>query len=105
MAVEALNYNPIIKLYRQLTPQMRTTWEKGHILSMKEVRLAKTFFDVRELRFWHLFSILAAYLRKNNSVFPKVLKVFNRMDSVVLQLPIFRLMAWQFTFEMHKQEA
>jgi ubiquinone/menaquinone biosynthesis C-methylase UbiE len=35
LAIEALDYNPAIKLYRKLTPAMRTEWETAHILSLK----------------------------------------------------------------------
>jgi SAM-dependent methyltransferase len=35
LAIEALDYNPIIKAYRLLTPSMRTDWEKRHILSLR----------------------------------------------------------------------
>ena len=43
LAVEALNYNPAIKLYRMLTPSMRTEWEKAHILSLRDITFAKDF--------------------------------------------------------------
>lgn len=43
LAREALNYNPVIKLYRWLTPNMRTEWEKRHILSLRDLRFAKHF--------------------------------------------------------------
>jgi len=29
LALEALDYNPLIKLYRKMTPEMRTDWEKS----------------------------------------------------------------------------
>ncbi len=37
LAVEALDYNPAIKLYRFLTPDMRTDWEKAHILNLSDI--------------------------------------------------------------------
>src|SRR5262249_22557726 len=40
LAVEALDYNPAIKIYRWLTPAMRTEWEAAHILSLRDVRFA-----------------------------------------------------------------
>jgi ubiquinone/menaquinone biosynthesis C-methylase UbiE len=51
LAVEALNYNPIIKLYRMYTPNMRTEWEKSHILSLKDVEFAKRFFNLDKIRY------------------------------------------------------
>lgn len=43
LAVEALDYNPMIKLYRIMTPEMRTEWEKAHILSYKDENLRSGF--------------------------------------------------------------
>ena len=54
--VEALDYNPIIKLYRNLTPGMRTEWEKAHILSMKDVKFAQKFFNLGKINYFHIFS-------------------------------------------------
>ncbi|MEE8056410.1 MAG: class I SAM-dependent methyltransferase [Pseudomonadales bacterium] len=50
LAIEALDYNPFIKLYRKLTPDMRTEWEKAHILSMKDIEFGKRFFDIGEIK-------------------------------------------------------
>lgn len=93
LAVEALDYNPFIKLYRTLTPDMRTEWEKAHILSLKDVRLARSFFDVDEIRYWHITSILGGK-------FPAVLPFFDGLDVVLTRIPLLQLMAWIFTFEM-----
>ncbi len=54
LAVEALNYNPLIKLYRKLTPDMRTDWEKEHILSYKDLKLARMYFEVNNIKHWHI---------------------------------------------------
>ena len=101
LAVEALNYNPIIRLYRALTPEMRTEWEKEHILSLKDVAVAKKYFLVRNVRYWHLMSILATPFRKTK-LFAPLLSVFNNIDKIILRIPLVRLLAWMFTFEMVK---
>lgn len=93
LAVEALDYNPAIKLYRMLTPSMRTEWEKAHILSLADVRFAKRFFDVGEIRYWHILSYAGAY-------FPRLLPAFNAIDDLLTNVPGIRLMAWMFTFEL-----
>ncbi|MHB0972283.1 MAG: class I SAM-dependent methyltransferase [Thermoanaerobaculia bacterium] len=95
LAVEALDYNPAIKLYRMLTPQMRTEWEKAHILSLADVRFASRFFDVGEIRFWHVTSYLGAHLRR-------FLPLLEGIDAVLTRIPGVRLMAWIFTFELLK---
>ena len=102
LGVEALDYNPFIKAYRLMTPSMRTDWEKNHILSMKDIRFAKRFFEVEDIRFWHLFSIFAAYFSKNETLQRPILGLFNFLDRVLTKVPGVRLMAWQFTFVLKK---
>ena len=53
LAVEALDYNPAIKVYRFLTPDMRTEWEKAHILNLSDVKFGSRFFDVKEICYWY----------------------------------------------------
>ncbi len=95
LAVEALNINPAIKLYRNLTPQMRTDWEKAHILSLQDIQFAKRFFKVGEIRYWHILSILAPYMMF-------ALPALNWIDKFLTRIPIVKLMAWIFTFELIK---
>ncbi len=102
LACEALDYNPVIKLYRMMTPALRTEWEKQHILSLKDLRFAERFFDVKNVRYWHLFSIMATPLR-NTSIFNAALRLGNALDSVALRVFPLSLMAWMFTFELHKR--
>ena len=102
LAIEALDYNPAIKAYRLLTPHLRTEWEKSHILSLKDVRFAEHFFDVKNVRYWHLFSIGATLLRKT-PLMDTALAVGNALDTFVLGIPGIQRMAWMFTFELHKR--
>ncbi|HLG20638.1 MAG TPA: class I SAM-dependent methyltransferase [Bdellovibrionota bacterium] len=102
LCIEALAYNPIIKLYRLLTPSMRTEWEKNHILSMRDVRFAGQFFNFGEVRYWHLLSIMAVPFR-NFMGFKPMLSLLGQLDDVVLRVPGLRLLAWQFTFELLKK--
>lgn len=104
LVVEALKYNPIIKLYRKITPQLRTEYESRHILGLKEVELAKRYFDVEHLKYWHLFSVLAVLFRKHGR-FNQVLRTLNNIDDVVLRYRPLCYLAWQFTFELHKPRA
>lgn len=98
---EALNYNPLIKIYRKLTPHLRTKFESEHIFGKKDMEFAAHFFKIEETRYWHLSSILAVPFRKTFA-FPFLLKVFRRIDGVLLSIPGIRLMAWQITFVMEK---
>lgn len=93
LAVEALDYNPIIKLYRHLTPDMRTKWEKAHILSLKDLEFASRFFSVGDVRYWHITSMLGAKL-------PLLLPLLESLDTVLTRIPAVRLLSWIFTFEL-----
>ena len=102
LACEALDYNPLIKLYRRLTPEMRTEWEKEHILSLKDVRAAKGFFNVGAIRYWHVFSFLGGFLRGAPGLFGEAMKILNAADRFLVRIPGVQLMAWQFSFELFK---
>ncbi len=93
LAVEALAYNPAIRLYRRLTPSMRTEWEKEHILSLRDVHFARRFFELGEMRFWHITSILAPYLKA-------ALPFLNVVDAALTRIPGVKYLAWIFTFEL-----
>jgi ubiquinone/menaquinone biosynthesis C-methylase UbiE len=93
LAIEALDYNPIIKLYRHLTPQMRTEWEKAHILSLKDLRFAKRFFDIGDVRYWHISSIAGPHV-------PYLMPALEAVDRVLTTLPMVKYLAWIFTFEL-----
>lgn len=96
LAGEALNINPLIKLYRHLTPSMRTDFEKAHILSLREVKFARRFFEVTEVRYWHVVSYAAGK-------FPKLLKPLEFLDGLLERIPYVQRLAWIFTFEMVKK--
>jgi ubiquinone/menaquinone biosynthesis C-methylase UbiE len=96
LAVEALDYNPVIKLYRRMTPAMRTEWEAAHILSLKDVEFARRFFALGEVRYWHIIGYAAGKV-------PALLPVLDALDQVLERTPLVRLMAWIFTFELVRQ--
>jgi len=96
LAGEALDYNPAIKLYRYFTPAMRTDWEKAHILSLKDLKFAERFFSVGEVKFWHITGILAPHLPFIPMFF------FEVIDKILTSIPLVRLLAWIFTFELIK---
>lgn len=98
LAFEALDYNPLIKLYRNRNAHQRTEWEKAHILSLKEVRLARNYFDLGAIRYFHMASIAGVWL-------PRLLPVLNGFDRVLTRIPGLQLMSWMFTFELLSKKA
>lgn len=100
LANEPLAYNPLIHLYRKMTPYMRTPWEVEHILKKRDIDKANAFFrEVEILGYFHLLSIAAVPLRKSK-YFNMVLSLFEAIDKRLLRLPIVRWLAWQIIFVM-----
>ena len=98
---EPLFYNPIFQLYRKMTPHLRTRWEMEHILTKKEIELARKYFNNVETRFFHLFTLMAVPFRNLKS-FNSILGFFERVDSILLKLPVFKWLAWQVIFILSK---
>lgn len=101
LAVEGMDCNPLIKMYRRLTPSLRTAWEKDHILTPKDLSFAKYFFDVENVKYWHFFSIMTSVIRKSR-LFNVALSMANMADKLFLSVYPFSRLAWQFTFELVK---
>lgn len=95
LCIEALDYNPAIKLYRHMTPSMRTEWEKSHILSLKDIDFAAHFFDVNAIRYWHIVGYAGGK-------FPFLLPLLDGVDKFLERIPFVNRMAWMFTFELRK---
>ncbi len=90
--IEPLGHNPLINVYRKLTPRMRT--EDEHPLRMQDFTVARRHFDRVELEFYHLLSLAAVPLR-NRSVFPRLVGTLDRLDSVLFRRwPSMRKYAW-----------
>ncbi len=95
LAVEALDYNPLIKLYRKLTPDMRTDWEKAHILRISDLNFASYFFNVTEIKYWHVTSYVSGR-------FPLLYPFLDNFDKLLENIPLIQRMAWIFTFVLQK---
>lgn len=94
VAIEALGYNPAIRAYRRLTPKLRTAWEPDHIITFKELNLARNNFGKIETRNFFLLSIIAVFFRKT-FLFKPVLAVLDALDNVILRIPGLKHMSWQ----------
>jgi len=97
ICAEALRHNPIIQLYRRLTPQLRTAWETEHILRRGDILVAKRWFGRIEMRFFHLASLAAVPLRET-PLFRPVLSALEFVDDFVLRLPLIKWQAWQVVY-------
>ncbi len=94
---EPLAYNLVFQLYRKLTPHLRTKWEAKHILSKADIAVSQRYFNKVETNFFHLFSLAAAAFR-NSRHFETILGILDKIDTVLLRLPLIKWWSWQIVF-------
>jgi SAM-dependent methyltransferase len=90
--VECLGHNPVIQLYRWLTPQLRSADE--HPLISSDLARACSYFGNVELHYFYLFSIAAVpFQRLWGSRY--LLWALERFDRAVLKLfPFMKMYCW-----------
>ncbi len=94
---EALAHNIFIHMYRKMTPKLRTEWEVDHIMRARDFAVPAKYFSRIEMRFFHLFTLFAVPFRKA-PFFDVLLRMLERVDSVLLKLPFIKWQAWQVVF-------
>jgi SAM-dependent methyltransferase len=89
---EPLGHNPLINLYRRLTPEQRTSDE--HPLRMCDLRRARSYFGEVDSTHFHLLGLLAIPFSGSRG-FDSLLGLLDRADRVVLgRRSPFRRYAW-----------
>lgn len=95
--IEPLGHNPLINLYRRLTPAMRS--EDEHPLQVGDLRLASSFFEHVDCRYDNLFTLAAVPLR-NTPLFRPLYAALRALDSTLFALlPFTRRYAWMAMIE------
>lgn len=90
--LEPLGHNPLINLYRRLTPGMRSVDE--HPLLSADFRKASNYFGSVDISYFHLTSLLAV-LFSGFSWFPGMVRQLNSLDQALFRkLPWIRKHAW-----------
>ena len=98
--VEPLGHNPFIRLYRQLTPKLRTADE--HPLLMRDLDLCRQYFGGIEARHYHLFSLLAVPFRKAPG-YSGLLACCEKLDQFVFKVcPPLRRFSWMVILILSK---
>ena len=88
---EPLGHNPIINLYRKLTPKLRTDDE--HPLMNKDLKLLNKYFKNVNIQYFSLFTLLAVPFRKF-IIFKPLFKALHLLDNLFLKLPFIKNWAW-----------
>ncbi len=101
--VEPLGHNPFIRLYRWLTPTLRTADE--HPLLLPDLEMCRRYFAGIETRHFHLFSLLAVPFRKLPG-FDGLLTLLENLDQVVFKLcPPLRRCSWMVVLILSQPKA
>ncbi|MDR1971176.1 MAG: class I SAM-dependent methyltransferase [Treponema sp.] len=79
--VEPLDTNPVIKLYRKLTPNARTPDEQP--LRRRDIKLIKNIFPMTDIYFYSFLTLLAVPFR-NKKCFAKILAILFFLDKIIL---------------------
>ena len=88
---EPLGHNPLINLYRQLTPSKRS--EDEHPLHWKDIKVLRSRFSDSSFRFFHLLSLLTVPIRSlpgHNILF----RLLEGVDRILFWLPFLQKQAW-----------
>jgi SAM-dependent methyltransferase len=92
MFMEPLAHNPLINLYRRLTPRLRT--EDEHPLRLEDIHLAQSCFENVDMHFFGFLSLLAMPF-SNTRHFDSLRIVLDGVDRFLFRrAPFLRRYAW-----------
>lgn len=90
--IEPMGHNPLINVYRMLTPKMRTDDE--HPFKISDIRLAQQYFRKVDVEYYNFLTLLTIPFR-NWGAYPKILGFANGMDQLMFKiLPFTKRWAW-----------
>ncbi len=96
--IEPLGHNPLINLYRRMTPSMRSDDE--HPLMMNDFAVAERLFADVGLSFYNLTTLAAVPLRKTK-LFDRANRALTRIDDTLMRVvPSSRRFAWNVLIEL-----
>ena len=97
--VEPLGTNPIINLYRKLTPKSRSIDE--HPFTDKDLTLLKNKYNDVEIKYYGLLTLIffPFYSDPNKS---KIFKMLKDADQILFKIKLFRYFAWSVLISAKK---
>jgi SAM-dependent methyltransferase len=96
---EPLGLNPLINLYRWLTPSARTPDE--HPLVPRDFRILRRHFTSVETRYYGLTSLASVPLRAT-AIGAPLRKALAHVDSLLLSVPLVKQIAWYALIECRR---
>lgn len=101
ICIEALRHNPLIHLYRKMTPHLRTKWEFEHILSVKDLDVVRQYFREVDVKFFHL-TVLAAVPFRKTRIFSPLRGFLDKVDRILLKREFLGKYGWIMVFTISK---
>lgn len=92
---EPLGTNPLIRLYRKITPKLRTDDERP--FTFKDLRLMQSHFSLENIKWIGFLSIISAFCRLNH-----LRSTLSFIDHVLSKTPL-KYFYWQFAGEARKK--
>jgi SAM-dependent methyltransferase len=90
--MEPLGHNPLINLYRRMTPELRTVDE--HPLKLSDFDFARRYFRSVDVKAFHLMSLTAVPFRRF-PFFPNLVRGLDRIDAFFFRrLQFSKRYAW-----------
>lgn len=104
IGIETLGHHPLANLKRWLNRKRgtRTTWAANHIMKMRDLRLAKTYFTPEKLFFFHFISLITIPFAR----FPGgslLVRIGEGIDTILFALfPFLKRYAFKIVFVFKK---
>ena len=96
---EPMGHNLVINLYRRLTPRMRS--EDEHPLLVQDLQRLASHFREGGLHHYALCTLMAVPFRRWPG-FRGLVAVLERLDSILLRLPVVRRQAWLVVLQLRR---
>jgi len=95
---EPLGHNPLINLYRGMTPEQRTADERP--LKVTDLERTRSYFTDLDTWYFHLF-VLAATPLRDTRLFDPTRRTLDRLDRALFNsVPATRKLAWLAVFRL-----
>jgi ubiquinone/menaquinone biosynthesis C-methylase UbiE len=89
--IEPFGHNPLINLYRKMTPKYRTMDE--HPLLMNDIKRFEAYFEIVKVQHFFLAALIAVPFR-NFKIFLNIKKLFEKIDDFLFLIPFIRRFSW-----------
>jgi len=104
IGIETFGHNPLANLKRWFNKKIgkRTEWAVSHILKTKDLKKAENYFKIKEVRYFHLFSMFIFPFR-NLASGKQIFKILDKIDyAIFMKIPLIKKLAFKIVFVFQK---